>query len=318
MKKKLLLLFLFAILFIISTEKIYASTDINTFTIDVEATTGVASSLNINVNGEFEENTLYYAMFVDKDSIKPTDIPKSWHESIKTDKDNIESWKTISSHGNINISDDWYLLNGYDYVYILKCNKDSCNISNNPIKIEKPALPELSKRYQIYFFSDDKSLSIFPYFPYMGKNGAHKLDLKIGIITDENLLYKIYKNEAGALENLMDYAKNNSGSSYLCDDINCNDLSFQNLNINNGSYYYLYTTYENKDGIYRDLSDISIAQAINGTLSNDINWNFNKSKDDTTIKNPKTSDVKITLVMLGILVMGMFVILGYKKVKKKG
>ena len=37
----------------------------------------------------------------------------------------------------------------------------------------------------------------------------------------------------------------------------------------------------------------------------------------STIKNPKTADVKIALVVFGILVAGAFITIGYKEVKKK-
>lgn len=53
-------------------------------------------------------------------------------------------------------------------------------------------------------------------------------------------------------------------------------------------------------------------------IKKDVVTTTKKVIENNNISNPKTADVKITLVMLGILVMGMFVILGYKKVKKKG
>ena len=36
-----------------------------------------------------------------------------------------------------------------------------------------------------------------------------------------------------------------------------------------------------------------------------------------SVKNPKTSDVKIALIVFGILVAGVFIVIGYKKVNKK-
>lgn len=36
------------------------------------------------------------------------------------------------------------------------------------------------------------------------------------------------------------------------------DLAFKST-IKNGTYYYVYTTYENSDGMFIDLSDITIA-----------------------------------------------------------
>ena len=41
------------------------------------------------------------------------------------------------------------------------------------------------------------------------------------------------------------------------------------------------------------------------------------SSSKTSVKNPKTADVKIALVVFGILVAGAFIVIGYKEVKKK-
>ena len=43
----------------------------------------------------------------------------------------------------------------------------------------------------------------------------------------------------------------------------------------------------------------------------------NTSSSKTSVKNPKTADVKIALVIFGILVAGVFIVIGYKEVKKK-
>lgn len=320
MTKKLLSLFLTVSLSLVFTGKVYAqqSTDINTYTIDVKAETGSAGSfLNIKVNGKFEGNALYYAKFVNDGDSKPTDIPNSFHDKIDSDRDDIKKWKTISQLGEISIRDDWYLLSGYDNVYILKCNSSSCSLTDKPLKLEKPGLPELSKRYALYYFSDKLSLSIFPYFPYSGIMGSHGIELKIGIIDDKDLLYKIYKKENNVMQELMNYAKNHTGKTFSCEDEKCNDIKLDGFNVENEKFYYLYINYTNDEKIYRDLSDISFAQARNGVISNDIKWNF-EAKDDTQIENPKTSDVKIALVTFGIIVTGLFIIIGYKKIKKKG
>ena len=43
----------------------------------------------------------------------------------------------------------------------------------------------------------------------------------------------------------------------------------------------------------------------------------NTSSSKTSVKNPKTADVKIALVVFGMLVAGVFIVIGYKEVKKK-
>ena len=83
------------------------------------------------------------------------------------------------------------------------------------------------------------------------------------------------------------------------------------------------------DGTEEDITaskaTISFSQNTNndnqGSITND-----NSNTSDTTnsnsskksVKNPKTADVKIALVIFGILVAGVFITIGYKEVKKKG
>lgn len=54
-------------------------------------------------------------------------------------------------------------------------------------------------------------------------------------------------------------------------------------------------------------------------LNNNLNSvDNNIPKETNGIENPKTADVKIALVIFGILVAGVFITIGYKEVKKKG
>ena len=82
------------------------------------------------------------------------------------------------------------------------------------------------------------------------------------------------------------------------------------------------------DGTEEDITaskaTISFSQNTNndnqGSITNDNSntsdtTNSNSSK--TSVKNPKTADVKIALVIFGILVAGVFITIGYKEVKKK-
>lgn len=101
MKKRLLMFILTASLLFGFAQKVCASgsTDINTYTIDVKADVGtVSSSLKIKVNGKFEENTLYYAKFVNDGDSKPTDIPNNWNNEIDSDRNDIKNGKVYCHH----------------------------------------------------------------------------------------------------------------------------------------------------------------------------------------------------------------------------
>ena len=80
-----------------------------------------------------------------------------------------------------------------------------------------------------------------------------------------------------------------------------------------------------EEDITASKATISFSQNTNndnqGSITNDNSntsdtTNSNSSK--TSVKNPKTADVKIALVIFGILVAGVFITIGYKEVKKKG
>ena len=55
----------------------------------------------------------------------------------------------------------------------------------------------------------------------------------------------------------------------------------------------------------------------NSNASSNVTNTQTVKSNVTTVKNPKTADVKIVLVALGIVVASVFIIVGYKEVKKK-
>ena len=233
------------------------------------------------------------------------------------------------SGAKIHINDDWYMLDGYDYAYLLKCTQDSCEITEDPIKVTRPALPSLGERYQLYFLNHlqtGNTLSVFPLFPDEGGNGSHKLNIKVGIINDNNLLYSVYKREAGSMANLLNYAKNHNGTSYVLSQDNKFEVPISNLEVVNGAYYYVYTDYENSDGLYRDLSDVAVAMAEHGNIVNDVEWNFDDTANSlsgaapttTQVKaqNPKTSDLNTNVIIVSFVICIGLIIISKKKLSK--
>jgi len=289
-------------------------TDINSFKIDVEAQTATAgANLTMKVVGTLNDDSeySYYVKFVNKGDVKPTDYPENVFGDIDVDADDITKWKRIYKTDDTNYSNqisigyDWYMLNGYDYAYFLMCNNDTCTISDEPLKVDRPSLPELTQRYHVFAFTDElNTLDVFPYFPYLsGKNGSHKLSVKIGRIDDEKLLSSVLKQEKGAFENLMKYAIDNDGTLYSEIDSDFRDISLKDFKVQNGAYYYIYTTYENSDGMYRDLSDISIAIGENDMLVNDIEW------------NPNTGDINIAVIIAGAVLLVGVAVVAYRKTR---
>lgn len=92
----------------------------------------------------------------------------------------------------------------------------------------------------------------------MGETGSHELNVKIGLIKDNNLLKILFKSEAGSLGKLLEYAKTNDGKIIKNKDIEFNYINIGNFDVMDGAYYYMYTYYTNEDGLYRNLDDIKI------------------------------------------------------------
>lgn len=298
----------------------------------------ISANLSLKLNGmqEYQEgNTLsYFVKFVNQGDAKPID---GTYENLitnnNTNDEDITKWQSVSyinstQNGNIYINNDWYLLSGYDYAYVTECDYSSavksCTMIDTPIKVEKPALPAYGNRYDFFLFSgyyqtsgtyDDSSISIYPKFPSDGKIGAHQYIVKYGKVTDSTIINKFVKNEADANESLLNYAKNAKDQTYTYSDSK-NEYEISAFRPDFNAYYYFYITYENEDGIYRDLSDIYLGKFNSGGVLVQYTDSQSMEMMSSEIENPNTSDVNIVMY-IGLL---LFVLLGfvfsYKKLKK--
>jgi len=327
--KNIILTFIltFTMVFVVKAEGKYS--------IDVETTHmgDVTASLNMTFNfdpADYEmiksKDITYFVKFVNESDPKPEN--KTYDEIIEEIIDNDgyinEYHKVIlepkeeeqNYHAYIQISEDWYMLAGYTKAYVIKCIYDSdkiedvCEVLDEPIILEKPALPKLSQRYHNYAFGDsdddiEPSLSAFRYFPDYGPNGDHELNVKIGLINDEDLLRRLARNESGSLEMLMEYAKKANGTIFTDIDLHF-EVSLKGHTFVEGAYYYMYTYYTNKDGLYRNLDDIAVAMGKNNYIINDVDWSrydttslwdefIKKYKETDVIKNYKEEDVSVDI-----------------------
>lgn len=293
------------------------------YSADVKATYEVGANLTITLNNIVlnENNVEYYVMFVNKGESRP--IMKQTNlgcEYPETNHENINKFKYVNTTtGEIVIDDDWYILDGYDYIYVVKQTSDKvnggryCSITKEPINIKKPSLPDLGKRYQFYVFSESEfdGLSTFPLFPYDGHNGTHTLKTKIGLIKDNSLLKKLANNSKDALSSLLEYAKKNDGTVFTYSDEHYYDNDIGSFKVTDGAYYYVYTTYDNSDGLYRDLSDVTVVMGESGMLVNDVKWTT--TNPDTGIFNQYGIFGLIIIVGFGLFV----IIKKYSKFPKK-
>lgn len=331
MKKKLLSLLFTSLLFVgVSTVK--ASTDINDWTVTVEAETGNAGAgLKMTVDGEGEKGNNYYVVFVNEGDEKP--VFNSWKDVPKYEYDSEEFKQYVPIYfGDANqdkefyTDREWYLLKGYDYLYFLKCDyvgDKGCETSENPIKLVKPELPELDQRYHFFYFEDGNRFDVFPYYPYPKKEKL-KYQFKFGLVNNKELLYSLYKEESGALKKLLEYAKEADDKVY---EFSSNGLFDDNVidkfDIVDGGYYYMYATLKDENGIYRDVSGITLAMGSQTHLVNDIEWSYGDENSNATVeeekveKNPSTADTNIALILGALAVCGSLIVIGKKKISAK-
>lgn len=330
MKKKLLSLLFTSLLFVgVSTVK--ASTDINDWTVTVEAQTGTAgASVYITIDGDFEEGYSYYAKFVNEGDEKP--ITKKDIVTNPENTSNVGEYNYIfADEKKIHVQSDWYLYKGYDYVYFLKCENavldGECEISEKPVKAPRPELPELDQRYDITYYQNDFSIKLYPFFPYLNINDNMEKTfiLKVGLIEDKELLYSLYKKQSGSLEKLLKYAEEDDSKNYEVKESEQSNYVIDNLKIVDGEYYYIYTTIKDKNDEYRDLRGVAISMANEKFLSNDVKWTIYDSEEDSSAtveeekveKNPSTADTNIALILGALAVCGSLIVIGKKKISAK-
>ena len=252
------------------------------YSIEVTAQTGsTASILKLKLNGMDTSDSTYYLWFTDAGQlgIEETEYGCKAPQSSMAD---INGFKSVATDGTIYIYNDWYMLNGYTSAYVIKRTRNTvdnttkyyCTYTKNPITITRPDLPTLGNRYKIYLFTDEDSrgLDVFAQFPYTGENGSHTRYTKIGKINDSSLIKKLAKQQSGSMNELLNYAKNNQGTTYTYNDNDYGRIDIKSFSVTNGAYYFIYTTYQNDDGLYRDLSDVTVVQGKNGMLVSNVEW----------------------------------------------
>lgn len=313
------------------TEKVDDYIDYNVdnsgVSITATATFQVGASLELKLNGiEQEDNTDVFVYLSDGEEPLVTQT-KSGCEYLDTSAEDYTKFKSIYN-SKVTVAEDWYLLKGYTKAYIVKRTGDKVNGGAycevlNPVTVEKPAIPALGNRYQFYLFSSDNTLSTFPLFPYDGEKGSHQLITKIGIINDKNVLKKLSKGESDALQALLDYAKNNEGTTFKYADEHYYRNDIGTFQVQNGAYYYVYTSYDNTDGLYRDFDDVTVVMGEAGMLVNDVKWeasnNGNTNNNeyvDTPTENPKTGLYCSLGILSILLVAGSIIVIRLKKHNK--
>lgn len=335
MKKKISkLLFVFLCCFICNSY-VYAESaedyidynlNASDYSITVNAETGDAGSeLDLTLNFSETDAYSHYVIFVkDKSSPRPnlsTYIKGPDYKSKPGADFTVGGLNQVDIKNEIEIINEWYLLQGYEYAYIIKTTKkDNYNynysMTSEPIHVKKPELPSLTERYKIFVFDTsnvdiERSVSVFPYYPcvntfssFSTQLGSSKAKLKVGVVNDQTVLNKIRTGASDGYASLVNYAKGAQGEEYDLDLSSSNSkFDLKNLKVINGSYYYLYVSVE--EPLYRNLDGISLKMGKNNMIVNDLEWSDTADVDTKKpVSNPKTGGMALGLIFFVIVLAG--------------
>lgn len=167
-------------------------------------------------------------------------------------------------------------------------------------EIEKPAQLSLGNRLKGYFFDDRTSTFCYEVISDEREENA-KINYKIGIITDTDILRSIQRGDSDCLEKLMEYAKSatngKTGSVKLGEDNSITDK----LNLVDDKYYYVYMEVDDNNGEYYPIEDVSLYQALLSEdvgnnlfdyLSDEFKWNLDDEAGDIVIDDEDKNDNK--------------------------
>lgn len=189
-------------------------------------------------------------------------------------------------------------LNKDIYCYIVEKQNGKCG---TPYKTKIPRLQQhsLGNRMRAYFHSTSTAIYCYEDIIYYTNNYEdredRKVKLKIGTITDNNILLSIQKGEANCLQKLLDYAK--SAKAIYTETISIDEKKSitSNLNITNHAYYYVYMVMDDENGKYYPVEDVSLYQALVGEtigknlydyLDDNFKWNLESQEPTTPVNKP--------------------------------
>lgn len=324
-------------------------TDVSNLKLEVTRATSVGKvSYKLNVSGVSELKGHTYYTFITNGTKEPY-----MFSADVVEKDDIldvqgDAWQDIIPKGyNCNI-DEYLELNGDIYYSLMEVQQVSGKTFIKYIvskrKLERPQQLPLGNRIACTF-SNDRA-SFISSVVYSSKNDRNqRLKVKIGQITDTDILLSLKNNESNALEKLLAYAKT-AKTIYYNTLIYSNDNKDKLLKASDlvdNAVYFIYSELDDENGKYFPVEDIGYAQALiddakegKFRLFTNIDWNFlinNEGNNNTpspdittppthdqTVSDgvlPQTGELKITFILF-LALANISAICIYKYNKYKG
>lgn len=251
-------------------EKIYADTTIPWTNFDNAKLTMQSERTNRNdfeikvENVQINSDSTYYVHFshVKDEEINIKSIDDIYNNiNEKGEKTWGTTINTYSNKVNVNsYTKNIFAEAGEVYIYICEVDREN-NLPKIVLKnYEIKRLPNLPLTQRITGYFNSNTTSTFCWEIY-GDN-ERKVNYKIGVLSDKEILNKIRNGEQTAFEELMDFSVENAaigtGTLKLGEDTTILDK----LNLDNNLYYYIYMELDDEEGKYFDIQDVSLYKVI--------------------------------------------------------
>lgn len=292
--------------------------------------TDTGKSLKLILNGiSNTEGTEYYVYLCNDSDPSPTfsATTTSLYPVETTSNGVIEGWHGVrKDDGYIYMkNNDWNVLKGYTKAYVLTSKKESnskyINTLSQVITIAKPVLFNKGEGYDFAIYTKSSAQqysSVFASYPAnYDDNGVliGKLKVKIGKINDSTIINKYVNNTSDAYNNLLSYAKNDAnGITMIATNEGLGFSFISKLDIISGQNYYVLMTAD--DSSLRDITDVYIRTGAGSTLVEFKHDGTSNISSNTNIENPKTNDIKLLYIVFGVLIFGLLIFIGTKKLKR--
>lgn len=233
----------------------------------------------------------------------------------------------------------------YMWIYEEKYNASSNSYTHTNLisaqKIERPAQKTLGNRMMCYFHTDKTASTVKENL--LSKD--RKINLKIGVINDINILKSIKNGEANCLSKLLNYAKTSKSiyTGSIPAQKDCASIT-NKMKLVDEAYYYVYMTLDDENGKYYPVEDVSLYQALVSSdkevyalydyLDSNFKWNLkddggdskpidintnngNNKGDDNTTASGKLPQTGFSIaIVASIIVVAILAVVGAVQYKR--
>ena len=239
--------------------------------------------LNVNSISISENNSRYYYTITSKNEKPELNLQKTG----EVDRDSPDSkWRYMYKNRTALLEgyevEDFVQLNQDLYLWIAESvdldegyydeSENYVGVKTNYVvlgkKLERPKYPTYAEMFFATMITSNGTQLVFN-VP-TGENTKRKFTVKIGKITDKNILNGIKNNNGEAWNSLQEYSnksnaifnkKLESNGKYGSEYVSRNGVEAIDLKIEDGAYYYLSVIFDDENGKYYPASGLTIAKA---------------------------------------------------------